>query len=37
MEIRKMVIDRYDAKGWLFNNLITQSYFQGDLEMIRKT
>ena len=35
-ELRKMVIDRYDAKGWLFNNLITQSYFQGDLEMIRK-
>lgn len=35
-ELRKMVIDQYDAKFWLFNNLITQSYFQGDLEMIRK-
>lgn len=35
MEIRKMVIDTYDAKGWLFNNLITQSYFQGDLELVR--
>lgn len=35
-EIRKMVIDQYDVKFWHFNNLITQSYFQGELEMIRK-
>ena len=35
MELRKMVIDQYDAKGWKFANLIVQSYFQGDLEMIR--
>ena len=37
MELRKMVIDQYDAKGWRFGNLIVQSYFQGELEMIRKT
>lgn len=36
MELRKMVIDQYDAKGWRFSNLIVQSYFQGDLEMVRK-
>lgn len=35
MELRKMVIDNYDAKGWLFGNLIVQSYFQGDLELVR--
>ena len=35
MERRKMVIDLYDAKGWTFDSLITQSYFQGDLEMVR--
>lgn len=35
MELRKMVIDQYDVKGWKFANLIVQSYFQGDLEMIR--
>ena len=35
-ELRKMVIDRYDAKGWRFANLIVQSYFQSELEMIRK-
>lgn len=35
MEIRKMVIDQYDAKNWKFANLIVQSYFQGDLEMVR--
>lgn len=35
MERRKMVIDIYDAKGWKFDSLITQSYFQGELEMIR--
>lgn len=35
MERRKMVIDLYDAKGWKFDSLITQSYFQGDLEMVR--
>ena len=36
MEIRKMVIDKYDACAWLFKDLISQSYFQGDLEKIRK-
>lgn len=36
MERRKMVIDIYDAEGWKFTDLITQSYFQGDLEFIRK-
>lgn len=35
MERRKMVIDMYDAKGWQFDSLITQSYFQGDLELVR--
>lgn len=36
MELRKMVIEQYDAKGWKFTNLIAQSYFQGELEVIRK-
>lgn len=36
LELRKMVIDQYDAKGWRFSNLIVQSYFQGDLEMVRR-
>lgn len=35
-ELRKMVIDQYDAKGWMFANLIVQSYFQGELELLRK-
>lgn len=34
-ERRKLIIDRYDAKGWKFANLIAQSYFQGELEKIR--
>lgn len=36
MELRKMVIERYDACAWYFKDLISQSYFQGDLERIRK-
>jgi hypothetical protein len=36
-ELRKMVIEQYDARNWMFNNLIAQSYFQGDLELLRKT
>jgi hypothetical protein len=36
MELRKMVIERYDACGWLFKDLISQSYFQGELEKVRK-
>lgn len=35
VERRKLIIDRYDAKGWKFANLIAQSYFQGELEKIR--
>ena len=36
MELRKMVVEKYDACGWLFKDLISQAYFQGDLEKIRK-
>lgn len=35
-ERRKLIIERYDANGWKFANLIAQSYFQGELERIRK-
>lgn len=35
-EQRKMVIERYDAKGWKFDNLITQTYFQDALRELRK-
>ena len=34
-ERRKLIIERYDANGWKFANLIAQSYFQGELEKIR--
>lgn len=34
-ETRQIVIDRYDAKGWMFGNLIAQAYFQGDLSRVR--
>lgn len=34
-ERRKLIIDRYDANGWKFANLISQSYFQGELAKIR--
>ena len=33
---RKEIIDKYDARYFKFRNLIDQSYFQGDLELIRK-
>lgn len=36
-ERKQVVIDKYDAKAWYFNNLITQSYFQGELELLRKS
>lgn len=35
-ERRQMVLDMFDAKAYKFNNLITLSYFQGDLQKIRK-
>ena len=36
-ERRKMVIERYDVKLWKFANLIVQSYFQDELNMVRST
>lgn len=30
------VFDIYDARGWRFTDLISQAYFQGELEKIRK-
>jgi hypothetical protein len=35
-ERRQMVIDIFDAKGYKFDNLITLSYFQAELQKIRK-
>lgn len=35
-EGRTMVIDMFDAKSYLFDTLITLSYFQDDLQRIRK-
>ena len=35
-EPRQMVIDMFDAKNYSFDTLITLSYFQGDLQQIRK-
>ena len=35
-ENRKVIIEKYDARYFKFKNLIAQSYFQGDLELIRK-
>lgn len=35
-EPRQMVIDMFDAKNYRFDTLITLSYFQGDLQQIRK-
>ena len=36
-ERKQNIIDMYDARALKFNNLITQSYFQGSLERIRKS
>lgn len=35
-ERRQVVLDMFDAKAFKFNTLITLSYFQGDLQKIRK-
>jgi hypothetical protein len=35
-EAKQNVIDIFDAKGYYFDSLITMSYFQGDLQLIRK-
>lgn len=35
-EAKQKVIDIFDAKGYKFDSLITLSYFQGDLQLIRK-
>lgn len=35
-EARQGVIDIFDAKGYYFDSLITLSYFQGELQKIRK-
>lgn len=35
-EARQKVIDIFDAKGFKFDSLITMSYFQADLQTIRK-
>lgn len=35
-ERRNVVIDMFDAKAYKFNNLITLSYFQGELQKLRK-
>lgn len=36
VERRQNVLDMFDAKAFKFNTLITLSYFQGDLQFIRK-
>lgn len=35
-ELRNTVIETFDVKGYKFNNLITLSYFQGELQKLRK-
>lgn len=35
-ERRQMVLDLFDAQAYAFDTLITLSYFQGDLQQIRK-
>lgn len=35
-EARQIVFDRFDARGYKFDSLITLSYFQADLQMLRK-
>lgn len=36
-ERRQVVLDMYDARAYLFNSLITQSYFTEELAKLRKT
>lgn len=36
VERRQMILDMFDAKAFKFNTLVTLSYFQADLQMIRK-
>lgn len=36
LERRNTILDIYDAKGYKFDTLITMSYFQGELQKIRK-
>lgn len=36
LERKKTILDMYDARVFKFNNLITQSYFEGDLSQVRK-
>ena len=36
VERRQMILDMFDAKVFLFDTLITLSYFQGELQKIRK-
>jgi hypothetical protein len=36
IEARQLVFDMFDSKSYKFNSLITLSYFQGDLQKIRK-
>lgn len=35
-ERRQTILDMYDAKAIHFNNLITQAYFEGELQKLRK-
>lgn len=35
-EAKQKVIDIFDAKGYVFDSLITMSYFQGELQLLRK-
>lgn len=35
-EAKQNVIDIFDAKGYMFDSLITLSYFQGELQLLRK-
>ena len=35
-ERRQTVIDIFDAQGYKFDTLITLSYFQGELQKVRK-
>lgn len=36
VERRKIIIERYDCKMFKFKNLISQSYFEGDLSLLRR-
>ena len=35
-ERKQNIIDMYDARALKFNNLITQSYFEGEMQKLRK-